>query len=104
MRVKIIQQASGPGSYPIGTILDLPEDEARGLCSAGASQGTPFAIPVVEDRTETAVAPAKANVEVRAEVKAEAVPVVTEPEPVVEQPVKRGPGRPPGSTNKPRPQ
>jgi hypothetical protein len=111
VKVRIIQQASGPGSYPVGTILEVTPEEARGLCSTGASQSTPFAVPVVEDRTETADAPEKPAVETRGTSAATASPAVKAPEPVKaeepvkdEEPVKRGPGRPPGSTNRPKPQ
>jgi hypothetical protein len=109
VKVRIIQQASGPGSVPLGTILEVTPEEARGLCSAGASQSTPFAVMVTEDRTETADAPEKRNVETRGTSTATAAPKVQEPakaeEPKAEEePAKRGPGRPPGSTNRPKPQ
>lgn len=69
MLVKIIQQGSGPGSYPVGTILDVTDEEGRGYCTAGGSHSTPFAVPVVEDRSETADAPADKRTETRAETK-----------------------------------
>lgn len=118
MKVRIIQQMSGsrPNGLPwppAGTVLDVPDWEGRSLCATGDSHDTPIAVPVVEERAETRPAPQPTPVETRApepaaavaaEPVAEAKPTVTEqPEPP-EQPVKRGPGRPPGSTNKPRPQ
>jgi hypothetical protein len=52
----------GPDEWPpIGEVLEVDGDEGAQLCSAG------LAVPVVEDKTETAVPP---------------------------QPEKRGPGRP----------
>lgn len=105
VKVRLIQQGSGPGSYPIGTILEVTPEEARGLCGHGDSHSTPFAVLVTEDRTETADAPEKRNVETRKAdpAPAKAAPPPPEP-PKAEEPVKRGPGRPPGSTSRPRPQ
>jgi hypothetical protein len=108
VKVRVIQQASGPGSVPVGTILAVTPEEARGLCHVTDSQPTPFAVLVVEDRTETADAPVSVATETRGG--GTLKPAVAEvhndtPEPeVVEAPAKRGPGRPPGSTNRPKPQ
>lgn len=88
MKVRMVQQMSGPRGdgtdWPaFGAEIDVSDEEGRDLCAGG------IAIPVAEERAaETAHVP-DARVELRGE-----------PEPEV--PAKRGPGRPPGSTNKPK--
>jgi hypothetical protein len=89
----MIQQMSGPRydgrDWPdYGAVIEVPDDEGRDLCAGG------LAVPVAEERkVETAAPPPDPAVEVRAE------PALAEGE---AEPVKRGPGRPPGSTNKPK--
>lgn len=91
MKVKLIQQMSGPRydgrDWPdFGVEFEVPDAEGRDLCAGG------IAVPVVEERkVEIAAPPPDPTVEVRAE-----------PEPPVEEPIRRGPGRPPGSLNKPK--
>lgn len=106
MRVRIIQQGSGPGSYPLGTVLDVDDETGAAWCSHGDSHSTPFAVPVVEERkAETAARPDPA-VEVRAEVSGTAEvsgpALVATSQGEDPSPPKRGPGRPPGSKNAPK--
>jgi hypothetical protein len=103
----MIQQMSGPRydgrDWPdYGAVIEVPDDEGRDLCAGG------LAVPVAEERkVETAAPPPDPAVEVRAE---PAAAQVTAPPAVAEEsdenlPVemrKRGPGRPPGSTNRPK--
>ena len=111
MKVRIMQQGSGPGSVPVGTILEVSDEEGRGMCATTDSQRTPYAVPVVEDRAEQRPAPEDKRTETR-EDKAAEKPEPPEPEPPkveekkAEEPEpepRRGPGRPPGSTNRPKP-
>lgn len=110
MKIKVVLDSSGPGSVPRGTVLevgrDVSEEESRNYLASG------FAVPVVEERVETPT-PKQERVETREDKEPEPVEVVTtEPEPeqpepdsdTEDEPVKRGPGRPPGSKNKPKPQ
>ena len=112
MLVRMIWQMSGTRGdgqdwVNPGEVMNLPDHEARSLITYGA------AVPMVEERkVETADAPPDPSVEVRG---AEPDPreelrvaeeasrhvggyVPNNPEP--EEPVKRGPGRPPGSGKK----
>jgi hypothetical protein len=56
MKVKMREQITGyrnEKAWPAkGEVVDLPDEEAAKLCAAGRAE------PVVEDRTEKAVAPA----------------------------------------------
>jgi hypothetical protein len=108
MKIRIVMDSSGPGSIPAGTILEVGKDiskaDAENLLEVRSGHSSAVAVPVVEDRAETADAPEKRGTEKRdapekpAEREAAAEPAEPEEEP------KRAPGRPPGSTNKPRPQ
>ncbi len=95
MKLRMIMQMSGPRpdgtDWPgFGEPLETSEAEGADLVAAG------IAVPVAEERAvESAAMVPDPKVEVRAE------PVADES--VVDEPVKRGPGRPPGSTNKPKP-
>jgi hypothetical protein len=103
----MIQQMSGPrydgSDWPgYGVEFEVPDWEGRELCAGG------LAVPVAEERkVEIAAPPPDPAVEVRAE---PAAAQVTAPPAVAEEsdenlPVemrKRGPGRPPGSTNRPK--
>jgi hypothetical protein len=108
VKVQMVWQMSGTRGdgqdWPDpGGPIDLPVHEARSLIERGA------AVPLVEERAvETAVAPVDPAVEERA-VEAPAAPSPggyvpnAEPEPEPDpEPVRRGPGRPPGSPNKPK--
>jgi len=93
MKIRLVQQMSGYRSdgtrWPDpGTIMEVSDGEGAELCRSDSHNTTPIAIPVVEERTETAV-PKSAPVEVRAE-EPDVEPVTGEPG----EPVKRGPGRP----------
>lgn len=98
MKVRMIQQMSGPRGDgtdwpPYGGVLDTSEQEGRDLCNGGV------AVPVAETRkAETADAPPDAKVEERFT----EPPAPTTSAAVTVPPEKRGPGRPPGSTNKPK--
>jgi hypothetical protein len=104
------QQMSGPRydgrDWPgHGVEFEVPDWEGVELCAGGIAH--PKAVVAEERKVEVAMPPPDPAVEVRAEPPAaQAVP----PPAAVEQseenlPVemrKRGPGRPPGSTNKPK--
>lgn len=113
MKIKIVMDSSGPGSIPRGTVLevgkDISEADAQNLLEVRTGHSGAFAVPVVEERVESPV-PKQERVETREDKAAEvhAEPAV-HAEPVVQDsqeefPVKRGPGRPPGSRNRPKPQ
>lgn len=103
MKVKLIMQMSGPrpdsSDWPgFGGTLDVSDGEGADLIAAG------IAVPVAEERAvESAAMVPDPKVEVRAEpdlVEQFADPALTGTE---AEPVKRGPGRPPGSKNAPKP-
>lgn len=127
VEVRMVQQMSGPhggGEWPpVGGTMIVSEAEAEFLCRQPDPANPPIAVRVrnwddTTGRYEMATAP-EAGVETRpgpTEVAAErAVPpppppppppvppsATTEAEAAVPPVVKRGPGRPPGSTNRPR--
>jgi hypothetical protein len=104
----MVQQMSGPRydgtDWPDhGVDFEVPDWEGRELCAGG------LAVPVAEERkVEIAAPPPDPAVEVRAEpaaAQAAPPPAVAWEEGEDNLPVelrKRGPGRPPGSTNKPK--
>ena len=115
VEVRMVQQMSGPRGNgqdwpPVGGTMVVSEAEAEVLCFQSGPANPPIAVRVrnwdeTTGRYEQAIAP-QAGVEERpgaTEAAAErAVPPEPVPAPEPEIPVKRGPGRPPGSTNRPR--
>jgi hypothetical protein len=80
---------------PPGSILEVSDAEGAELCRSDDHTDHPIAVPVVEERTETAVAKApepekRAEPEDAAEDTSEPAEDVAEDAP----PVRRGPGRP----------
>jgi len=108
VEVRMVQQMSGPhggGDWPPpGGTMMVSEEDAEILCHTDAQHPTPIAVRVEAPKTEVATAP-PAAVEVAqgaADEAAERAVPPPPPPPAGEQPVKRGPGRPPGSTNRPK--
>lgn len=99
MKVKMIQQMSGPrhdgSDWPnFGEILDAPDWEGPELIAGG------LAVPVAEERkVESAAMVADPKVELRGEDSA----VDDDESSLPVEMRRRGPGRPPGSLNKPKP-
>lgn len=102
VEVRMVTQMSGPrgdgSDWPApGATLWVPEEEAATLTHNPNPASPPIAVRVDRPKVETA-APAPV---------AETRPGPTEDEqasaePPADPPVKRGPGRPPGSTSKPK--
>ena len=110
VEVRMVQQMSGPRGPgldwpPVGAVMTVSEAEADVLCHTDAQHPVPIAVRTEMPQTETATAP-QADVESRPGPTEDAVreenlpPEMRLPPP--EPPVRRGPGRPPGSTNKPK--
>jgi len=104
VKVKMIQQMSGPRpdgtDWPAyGAELDVSDAEGKDLCAGG------IAIPVAAEARSVEPASPDPRVEVRVVEEPVAPmppPEPPAPEPPAEVPVRRGPGRPPGSTNRPK--
>jgi hypothetical protein len=104
------QQMSGPrydgSDWPaFGAEFEVPDWEGVELCAGGIAH--PKAVVVEERKVEVATPPPDPAVEVRAKpAAAQAVPppaaVEDSEENLPMEMRKRGPGRPPGSTNKPK--
>src|SRR5215831_6135085 len=111
VEVRMVQQMSGGNWPPVGGTMMVSEAEAEILCHSDAQHPTPIAVRTEKPKAETADAPPPA-VEVAQgaadEAMTRAVPPAPEPEdeePSEEnlpQQMRRGPGRPPGSKNRPK--
>jgi hypothetical protein len=124
VKIRMVQQMSGGRGDgqdwpPPGGELTVSDEEGMLLCSTSPSQPTPIAVPVAEERAAPAAPKPDPRVETRigggGEVPASPSPVPPRPlvsppatvpappGPEVTVPPRRGPGRPPGSTNRPKP-
>lgn len=103
VEVRMVTQMSGPRGDgtdwpPVGGTLEVSEAEAAVLCHNPDPLNPPIAVRVDKPKpVEAAIAPGK-DVEERPG----ATEAATERAVAPDIPVKRGPGRPPGSPNKPK--